>query len=155
MSPISAIPARLILCERTGRWAAALRRELLDVDIRVWETRTLDDCWTELKESPASFLVLELGPDLDGLTRRMMQLPRRFPSAHWAAVTDCTPPDLEWWMREAGAVHVVASTRRVGPLAQMACRHLAQIPLPQQELTERIWSNLPWKPVDAASRRIV
>ena len=62
-------PARLIVCERTGRWAVALRRELADAGVRVWETRTLADCWNELAESPASFVVLELGGDVAGLLR--------------------------------------------------------------------------------------
>jgi transcriptional regulator with GAF, ATPase, and Fis domain len=67
----SAVPARLIVCERTGRWAVALRRELAEAGVRVWETRTLADCWTELAESPASFLVLELGADVADLPERL------------------------------------------------------------------------------------
>jgi hypothetical protein len=47
-------------------------------------------------------------------------------------------------MREAGAVHFVDSVRHVGLLARLACRHLAQVPPPQQTLTELIWAGLPW-----------
>ena len=61
-----------------------------------------------------------------------------------AVVADRQWADYEWLMREAGAVHFVCSPRRVGPLAQLACRHLAQVPPPQQSLTERIWAALPW-----------
>ncbi len=53
--------ARLIVCERTGRWAVALRRELAGSGVRVWETRTLADCRGELSKSAASFAVVELG----------------------------------------------------------------------------------------------
>ena len=137
-------PARLIVCERMGRWAVALRRELADAGVRVWETRTFADCWEELADSPASFVILELGPDVEGLLRRLTRRSREFPAARTAVVADRRLTDHQWLMREAGAVHFVCSLRRVGPLAQLACRHLAQVPPPQQSLTERIWSNLPW-----------
>ena len=140
----SALPARLIVCERTGRWAVTLRRELAEAGVRVWETRTLADCWTELAASPASLVVLELGGDVAGLLGRMARGPREFPQARLAVVADRGLAGYEWLMREAGAVHFVASPRQVGTLAQLACRHLAQAPPPQQSLTERIWASLPW-----------
>lgn len=140
----SSVPARLIVCERTGRWAVALRRELADAGVRVWETRTLADCWNELVESPASFVVLELGGDVAELLRRIARQPSEFPMARLAVVADRSLAAYQWLMREAGAVHFVCSPRRVGPLAQLACRHLLQVPPPQQSLTERIWASLPW-----------
>ena len=57
---------------------------------------------------------------------------------------DKGPQFNEWLMREAGAIHFLCSPRRVGPLAQMACRHLVQVPPLQQNITERIWASLPW-----------
>jgi hypothetical protein len=140
----NANPARLIVCERTGRWAVALRRELAEAGIRVWETRTLADCWTELAESPVSLVVLELGGDTTGLLGRMARQGREFPQARLAVVADRSLAEYEWLMREAGAVHFACSPRQVGTLAQLACRHLAQVPPPQQSLTERIWASLPW-----------
>ncbi len=177
--------ARLIVCERTGRWAVALRRELAATGVRVWETRTLAGCREELEQSPASFVALEVAGDLTGLLRFMVQQSRDFSAARLAAVADvdkgvrgqgsedhrrdaetqrekqsprlCAsavirsspvaplPSPLSWLVREAGAVHVVDSVRQVGLLARLACRHLAQVPPPQQTLTERIWAGLPWK----------
>jgi hypothetical protein len=137
-------PARLIVCERTGRWAVALRRELAEAGVRVWETRTVADCWKELAESPASFVVVELGGDIAGLLHRMARQPREFPMARLAVVADRALAGYQWLMREAGAVHFLCSPRQVGPLAQLACRHLAQVPPLQQSLAERIWANLPW-----------
>lgn len=137
-------PARLIVCERTGRWAVLLRRELADLGIRVWETRTLDDCWAELAESPASFLVLELADDAKGLLRRAVRLARDFPDARVAMVADRKMANYAGLMCEAGAVWFLASPRHAGRLAQLACRHLAQVPVPQQSFSERIWANLPW-----------
>jgi hypothetical protein len=145
-APNTAAPesARLIVCERTGRWATVLRRELAESGIRVWETRTLDDCWTELALSPASFLVLELVGDAGALWHRAVRQARDFPMARLAVVADRGLADYAGLMYEAGAVCFLASPRKVGRLAQSACRHLAQAPLPQQSFSERIWASLPW-----------
>jgi hypothetical protein len=133
-----------MVCERTGRWAVALRRELAEAGVRVWETRTLDDCWEELAQSPASFVILELAGDVAGLLRCLARQAREFPRARLAVVADRRLAGYQWLMREAGAVCFCCSPRRVGRLAQLACRHLAQVPPPPQSLTERIWAGLPW-----------
>lgn len=137
--------AKLIVCERTGRWAVALRRELADAGVRVWETRTLADCRDELTRHPASFAVVELGSNVAGSLRLLADQPRWFPAARLAIVADRSQADREPLLREAGAVHFVCSPRQVGLLARLACRHLAQAPSPQQNLAERIWAALPWQ----------
>lgn len=147
-------PARLIVCERAGRWAVVLRRELADSGVRVWETRTLADCFDELAKSPASFVVLELGGDVASLLDRMARHSREFPMARLAVVADRPLAGYEWLMREAGAVHFLCSPRKVGRLAQLACRHLAEVPPPQQSLTERIWASLPWGERGAGDGRL-
>jgi ActR/RegA family two-component response regulator len=136
--------AKLIVCERRGRWAAALRRELAEAGVRVWETRTLADCRDELVANPASFAVVELGTNLNGLLRLLARWPRRFPLARLAVVADRAQAGYEWLLREAGAVHFLSSPREVAVLARLACRHLAEMPPPQQTLAERIWAGLPW-----------
>jgi len=138
------VPARLLVCERTGRWAVTLRRELAEVGVRVWETRTLDYCWRELAASPASFVIVELAGDIGTLLRRLARLGGEYPAARAAVVADRPLAQCEWLLREAGAVHFLCSPRQAGPLAQLACRHLAQVPPPPQSLTERIWATLPW-----------
>jgi hypothetical protein len=144
--PEGAGAARLSVCERTGRWAVALRRELAGAGVRVSETRSLADCWERLAEAPASFLVVELSAvTVDELLFRTARLQRDFPVARLAAVADRRLADYQWLMREAGAVHFTCSPRGLGPLARLACRHLAQVPAPQQTLSERIWATLPWK----------
>ncbi len=140
---------KLILCERTGRWAVGLRRELGDVGVRVYETRSLAHCWEVLAESPAGFVVVELTrANIDGLLRRMARLQADFPRARVAVVADRALSDHEWLLREAGAVHFTCSPRRLGPLARLAVRHLEQVPVPPQTPTERIWASLPWKEGD-------
>jgi hypothetical protein len=144
-------PVRLIVCERTGRWAVGLRRELAE-GLRIHETRTLPQCWEALAETPAAFMVVELRPAwLDDLLRRMAGMARRFPSAEVAVVADRSLAAYEWLAREAGAVHFTCSPRQLTPLAALAARHLATIPIPQQSFAERIWASLPWKPVDSST----
>ncbi|MEN6451879.1 MAG: hypothetical protein ABFC96_15420 [Thermoguttaceae bacterium] len=136
--------ARLIVCERTGRWAVALRRELTGAGVRVWETRTLGECHDELVASPASFLVLEVNGEPSAPLRFVAQHARQFSAARVAIVTDAAGVAYEAVAREAGAVHFLSSPRHAGLLARLACRHLAQVPPPPQGLAERIWSSLPW-----------
>jgi hypothetical protein len=138
-------PGRLVVCERTGRWAVALRREMAETGIRVWETRTLDDCGLFLAESPASFALLELNPQkiqelLDFIRAWRME----YSSFRLAVAAERDLASYKWLMLEAGAVEFIYSTRQIGNLARTACRHLALVPSMPQSLSERIWSNLPW-----------
>ena len=94
--------------------------------------------------NPASFAVVELGANVGGLLRLLAAQPRQFPAARLAVVADRSQAGYEWLMREAGAVHFLCSPRQVAVLARLACRHLAEVPPPQQSLAERIWASLPW-----------
>ncbi len=55
--------AEVIACEKTGAWAVALRRCLEGIDVRIRETRSLADRWSELAARPASLLALEMTED--------------------------------------------------------------------------------------------
>jgi hypothetical protein len=135
----------LIVCERTGQWAAALRRELADAGLRLWETRSLADAWDALAATPAAFLVLELLPGTAGpLWARMAWLAHDFPRARAAVLAPRRLAAHEDLAREAGAVYFACSPRRLAPLARMIVRHLASLPPPEQTLLERIWASLPW-----------
>jgi hypothetical protein len=137
--------ARWIVCEREGRWAVALRRESADQGERVYETRTIAECWEMLARWPASFVVVELTrSNARALLERMESAGRDFPQARVAVVAERALASCEWWMREAGAVHFVVSPREVAPLARIAVRHLKAAPRRKSSLTERIWAALPW-----------
>ena len=137
--------ARLIVCERSGRWAVALRRELAGSGVRVYETRTVGECWETLARTPAGFVIAELtGPGASELLRRMAHLERDFPLARVAIVAERALHGCEWLMREAGAVHFTCSPRQLGPMARLACRHLRRVPATQRTITEQIWASLPW-----------
>ena len=139
-------PARLIVCERRGRWAVLLQRKVAEAGVRVCETRSLADCRAEIALSPASLAVIELpSNNFSELLKTVRHWERDYPLLRWVAVADRSLADYEWLLREAGAVHFTCSPRQAAPLAQLACRHLAQIPPPPQTLTERIWDSLPWE----------
>ncbi|NQU24738.1 MAG: hypothetical protein HQ567_25935 [Candidatus Nealsonbacteria bacterium] len=138
-------PARLIVCERTGRWAVTLRRELDGADVRVHESRSLVECWQQLAEAPAGFVVVELtGGNVASLLERLARLPREFPLARVAVVADRSLAKYEWLIREAGAVHFTCSSRQLGPLGRAVRAHLDQAPAPPQTLVEQVWASLPW-----------
>ena len=138
-------PVRVIVCERRGRWAVALRRELFGAEAAIHQTRSLDECWEALRRWPASFVVVELTrANATALLERMAWLQRDFPWARVAIVAERALGLCEGLMREAGAVHFTVSLRKVGPLGRLAQRHLDAAPRPQLTLSERIWASLPW-----------
>ena len=138
-------PARVIVCEKTGRWAVALRRLLSPAGHRVYETRSWAECWDELARSPASLLALELTPHNDeALLKRLFDLTRRFPQARAIVVGERELEHYEWAVREAGATHAVFASRRLAAAARLIERHLAFAPQPLLTLHETIWRRLPW-----------
>ena len=138
--------ARLILAEKRGCWAVALRAELADAGIRLWEAGTLQTAWQWLDSHPASFLIVELSErNTAPLVHQLLDTTRDRPRARVAVVAPRRLASCEWLLREAGAIHFVCSPRAVGPLAAMACQHLAAVPEDEpRSLRERIWQSLPW-----------
>lgn len=146
------MPARLAVCERFGEWAVALRRELPGDEIRVYETRTLNECWQLLARCPSSFVVTELtSSGVDALVDGLVRLERLFPLARMAVVAERSLAAYEPLVREAGAVYFVAAMRECGPLARLACCHLQQAASPRRSITEAIWQSLPWATVNAGT----
>jgi len=140
-----ATPARWIVCEKTGRWATALRQEPEARGTRVWETRSLAECWEMLPRWGASFVVAELtSANVDALLDRLARLPRDHPLCRVVVVADRSLARYEDLVREAGAVWFVVSPRELGPLAATARRHLRLAPSEPRRLAERIWASLPW-----------
>jgi hypothetical protein len=136
---------RLLICERTGLWASALRRELAESGLPLREIRVLEDCAAELAAAPDSFLVLEL--QSNRIAALLGALPRwlaSYPAARAAVVAERELAPFEWLLREAGAAHFLCSPRQLDALAQIVLRHAAQIPPPPQSLSQRLWAGLPW-----------
>jgi DNA-binding NtrC family response regulator len=142
-------PARLIVCEGSGQWSAALRGELAEAGVRLWECRSLPEAWDALAQTPAAFVIVEATEEnLESLLRRMTWSSRDFPQARIAVVAQRNMARCEWLLREAGAVHFLTLPRRLAPLAGLVVRHLANVPPPSHTFLERIWASLPWGPPD-------
>jgi len=137
--------ARIIVCEKTGSWATALRRALSSTRHRVHETRSLAECWRELEQSRASLIAVELTMEnCETLLERLLNLTRRFPSARAIAFGSRTLRPLEYLVREAGAMDVLLSPRRMADAARLIERHMAQATGDQLPFRQSIWNRLPW-----------
>lgn len=135
---------RVILCERSGNWAIALRRHL-PADSTLRQTRGLGEILGELAQSPAALVLVELtGRNCLGVLTLLEQMAGRYPRSATVVLAQRPTEEQRWLMYEAGAVHVVDSPREVGPLAALARRHFARSPAAPAPLAERIWQQLPW-----------
>ncbi len=143
--PPGARPARWIVSERKGTWAAALGREPEAAATRIYHARSLVECWEMLDWAPASFVVAELTQaSAEALVDRLARLPREYPLARVAVVAERSLAAYEPWLREAGAVAFVTSPRGLAPLVAVARRHLRQAPAVELGFVEEVWARLPW-----------
>jgi uracil-DNA glycosylase len=141
--------ARFIVCERTATWGVALRRPLKQIGRRIVETRSLDDCWSEVAASPASLVGVEATTsNLASLVPWLQRLTATFPRTRVVVLGSRGLEAGEWLLREAGAAHVVFSPRQWQPVVRIAQRHLGAPPCPDDSERQRIWRRLPW--ADAA-----
>lgn len=137
--------ARIIVCEKTGSWAAALRRALSPTRHRVHETRSLAECRRELAQSPASLIAVEVTMEnCETLLERLLDLTRRFPKARAITFGSRALKPLECLVREAGATDVLLSPRRIADAARLIERHVAQATGDQLPFRQAIWNRLPW-----------
>lgn len=138
-----------IVCERTGRWAAALRRELEAHAGEFSEIRLPEELSAAIESArQATVVVVELrrdalGPSLDALVLAERRGARVLP----VAVADATLAGVEGVAREAGAVHFVTSPRQFHELVELGRRHQRCVPAPVQTLRERVWARLPWNAI--------
>src|SRR5580658_5577213 len=102
-SPATPSSARLIVCERDGSWSVALRSELAETGVRVWECRSLPEAWEGLTQTPAAFLIVEASREnLADLLGCMAWFSRDFPQGRIAVVARRNMACFEWQVREAG-----------------------------------------------------
>jgi len=140
--------ARLVVCEKSGRWAAALRRELSAVGPRVHETRHVDDAWHELRIARASFVVLEASrPRLAAVVHWLTQLGRVYPRARALIVGGAELEAAEWLLREAGALAVHVALADPAIVVRLARRHLAEFPSADRSWRQQCFDRLPWPAV--------
>lgn len=142
--------AELIVCERTGRWAVALRQARSKLDAQsssrsVRECRTFADCERMLRDWPASLVAVEAtAPHLGRVLLWIAGLERAFPLARAVVLAERGLEDYEGAFREAGALHVVYSPRQLDPVDTLAERQIAGAPERELSLTEQVEARLPW-----------
>jgi hypothetical protein len=144
---------RLILAERTHRWANAWRR-WGDDRVSLMELRSIAQCAAALEESPASAAALEA--DLAGpeqILDLLSQWRERFPRAHLVVLAGPDWRAGELALREAGASSVVFAPREWPTASRAIALHLANQPIaePAGSLEEQIKQRLPWPRFAAAA----
>jgi DNA-binding response OmpR family regulator len=137
----------VIVCERSGIWAAGLRRALEPDRIAMRETRRLVDCEAEVLAAPASSVLVEWSRSRRGeLALFLDRLTRRFPGVQAIALAERDARRDELLAREAGAIHFVRSPRELAAAAQLIRRHKQTHTAvqPGDDLLELVWQSLPW-----------
>ena len=142
----------LIVCERTGDWALALRRALAaipDAPVRLYETRSPEECRAALADFSAAVVAIELtAANVGAVTELLTTLDRRSPRFVTVVLLATTVEIDDAPLRECGAAHVARSVVEAPALAEIARRHLARQDdadgSPRLSLREQIWRRLPW-----------
>jgi len=143
--------SHFLVCEKTSRWAVALRWALADSGHRVQESRSWVDCRRELDPTSPALLALEMRKgNIEEVFQGLADLCWDFPQTRAIVLTQRPLSSYEWALREAGALHVALSPRNLLPVARLVTQFFHQARHPQQSLSETIWVRLPWQ---GASRR--
>jgi hypothetical protein len=147
-----------IVCEKSGRWAAALRVALgrdraISLAPRILEVRNLAEFDAAMHNQKAPLGFVEVRPDnlgavLELLTNSSLQNVRYVVLLDDALTGHPLVADVLW---EAGAAEVIDSPRRMHPALKFAERTAAvQTTLSAhtnelESIAERAWAALPWQ----------
>jgi DNA-binding NarL/FixJ family response regulator len=141
------VVSRLIVLERDGHWAAALRRELDDAAVRIVETRSWDEVWQLLGQSPSALVAAELSPATPERTlAALARIERVYPQAAIIVLADRRLAGYRDLLLEAGALHFISSPRRLPEIGAILRRRAARFdgPVAADDPLEEIRNNLPW-----------
>jgi pyruvate-formate lyase len=162
-----------IVCEQSSRWAAAFRTAFdrsahrNSSEHRLQELRRLAELSKALAERPTALAAIEVrranfgdvltwlvtNQQRAALSRCVALVDRSLEQDH----SDCTTKEQTQFheiidaLCEAGAVDVVVSPRRLGPLIELTRRYAARAarePVPDNmanSMTARVWASLPWQ----------
>jgi DNA-binding NtrC family response regulator len=141
----------LIVCEQTGEWAAALRRQLDGNLVRLFESRSFVECRQLATQHSSVVVVLELsGTNASSLVAVLRQLERALPNVRPIVVADRQLAMFESLMREAGAIHFLVSPRSLSNVVELAKRRAAEMQAAVSETSDdddprpAILARLPW-----------
>jgi hypothetical protein len=134
----------IVVCEKTGTWAAAMRRALR-LPSGPCETRSWVACLREVQARPAAMVALEISPEnAAAACQRVAELTQRFPRVRVVLLADRRLKQVEWLLRETGAVHVLFSPGDLARLRPIFRRFWEQMPAARTTFREHVWSRLPW-----------
>jgi hypothetical protein len=137
---------RLLVVEKTGCWAAALRRAAGSRELPLVEVRSLEQAERELLEHPSSIAAVEISAaSLVRVATRVAAWRMRFAGAAHLLLADEELVPLDSMLRETGAVHVLFSPRDLHASVRLIRRHLDRAPRPALSLEESVLSRLPWQ----------
>jgi hypothetical protein len=141
---------QLIICETKGDWAAELSRRL-PAGMSLVETRSLDELWERLNNAPAATVALQFTAlQAEAILAAVVRLDRDYPHTTAIILADRSLAGWEHVVREAGAVHFIASPRQVDEVVALLQRRsqfaAADVPASDEtpSLEERILASLPW-----------
>src|SRR6185503_13444690 len=136
---------RLIVCEKTSRWAVALRQVLRGRPPQIIETCSLTSSMSALAAAPASFVVLDVRENKIATALEWLdQAGRRFSLARLVVALRPEMAVTEVLFREAGAIDVLFATQQAASVARQAQRQLGQIPAEQLNLCQWLAERMPW-----------
>ena len=136
---------RVILCEKSGRWAVAFRRALAVQGDFIVQTRSLAEATRQLAASPASIVAVEAtAGNLEAVLAALPDWVRQFPHCRVIALLGAEVQAAETLLREAGAVAVLNATRDAPSAANLVRRHLETAPQAELPLEQAIERGLPW-----------
>lgn len=141
---------QVVICERDGRWAAALRRHWPETLPPIREVRGLALCSQEELRRPENVFAVEATPSSAGeLATWLRSLGSGNRSARIIVLSTVALRSWEWLWREAGAVHVVYRRRDMAEVVRMLQRQEHEFPTPPTSPSSELMSMLPW-PEDAS-----
>jgi hypothetical protein len=141
--------ARLIICEKSPRWAAALSAILPPDAPPLVETRSFAQCQEALAAASASVVLLEItAANLETAVALVARNKRSYPGACFLAALPVELAPAEALLREAGVAMVFTSTLEASAAVRLMLRHLALHPPEIQDIADFITSQMPWKAFD-------
>jgi len=135
----------VIVCERSGLWATAMRRALA-LSWGLCETRSWAACEREIQARSAALVAVEVSPEnAEAACGRLARLAARFPRVRVVVLADRKLRHVEWLLREAGAVHVVYALSDLPQLRTVLARFQEQAPSSPPGFRDSVQSRLPWR----------
>ena len=143
---------RLIVCERTGKWASALCRTLPDQGRWIFQTRSLKQLRDAASSHPISLILIEVRTrNLLAAAEMFEQLRRSHPRCHLIAAAGNryhgnrpATSLAEWVLREIGVSQWIWSQRQIAIVCRLWSRHCRLHPPVEQTLRQQIVQGLPW-----------